>query len=295
MRWTARFVVCGFLTLLLGATGKAQSEPARIEAVFAAKCGNCHGPALAKPKGRFGFVTDLARLAADPEKIVPGQPEASALYKALVDEDAETRMPPAKSKTGPLTAEEIAGVRAWITAGAPSTASGAAATSRTTPPDSASGATAAPAGAAPQRLGALERTLVFIGKTHPAIVHFPIAFLLVAALVEFFARRRKTLPGHAIRRFCSAVGAAGAVVATAIGFLAALDGWSEQTIGLHRYVGLATALTAILTVLNDRRSPRVEGETSTLGRALVVAAAASAAATGFLGGLIVHGPDHYSW
>jgi hypothetical protein len=49
--------------------------------------------------------------------VVPGQPDDSSLYRALVSADPEKVMPPPKSK--PLTAEEIETVRRWIAEGAP--------------------------------------------------------------------------------------------------------------------------------------------------------------------------------
>jgi hypothetical protein len=49
--------------------------------VFSARCAACHGPDLAKPKGRFGYVLDLARVAGNPEMIVPGAPGESELLE----------------------------------------------------------------------------------------------------------------------------------------------------------------------------------------------------------------------
>jgi mono/diheme cytochrome c family protein len=105
---------------------QAESPPARTEArvanpadavhdIFRAKCAGCHGPDLPRPRGRFGYVLDLKRLAADPEKIVPGRPAESELW-ALVEHD---EMPPPDAPRGRLTPSEKETVRAWIEAGAP--------------------------------------------------------------------------------------------------------------------------------------------------------------------------------
>src|SRR5262245_43968270 len=48
---------------------------AEVRAVFAAKCASCHGAHLAKPRGKFGYVLDLARVAANPKFVVPSQPD----------------------------------------------------------------------------------------------------------------------------------------------------------------------------------------------------------------------------
>jgi mono/diheme cytochrome c family protein len=105
---------------------QAESPPVRTEAraanladavrgIFRAKCAGCHGPDLPRPRGRFGYVLDLKRLAADPEKIVPGRPAESELW-ALVEHD---EMPPPDAPRGRLTPSEKETVRAWIEAGAP--------------------------------------------------------------------------------------------------------------------------------------------------------------------------------
>jgi mono/diheme cytochrome c family protein len=36
-----------------------------VKAVFQAKCSECHGPQVPKPKGNFGYVLDLKKLAAE--------------------------------------------------------------------------------------------------------------------------------------------------------------------------------------------------------------------------------------
>jgi mono/diheme cytochrome c family protein len=88
-----------------------------VKAVFQAKCSECHGPQVPKPKGNFGYVLDLKKLAADPKKVVPSKPEESVLWQLVRDE----MMPAEGAKAGPLTREQKETIRAWIEAGAPST------------------------------------------------------------------------------------------------------------------------------------------------------------------------------
>src|SRR5437868_15329723 len=75
---------------------------AEVRSVFAAKCAACHGPDLAKPKGRFGYVLDLSRLAGNRELVVPSAPDESELWELV----RRGEMPPEDSPTGPLTAEQ---------------------------------------------------------------------------------------------------------------------------------------------------------------------------------------------
>jgi hypothetical protein len=65
--------------------------------------------------GRFGYVLDLKRLAADREKVIPGRPAESELW-ALVEHD---EMPPSDSPHGPLTPSQKETIRDWIAAGSP--------------------------------------------------------------------------------------------------------------------------------------------------------------------------------
>src|SRR5262249_4598145 len=68
-----------------------------VKMVFQAKCVQCHGPQLPKPKGKFGYVLDLKRVAANPDLVVPGKPEESQLWD-LIDNG---EMPAENAKAGP--------------------------------------------------------------------------------------------------------------------------------------------------------------------------------------------------
>ncbi len=113
-----RIYLCVLVGVAIVATA-AGDEPrdlaTEVRRVFAAKCAGCHGADLARPKGRFGYVLDLARVAANPEMVVPSRPAESELW-VLVERG---EMPPADARTGALTAQQKEVIRAWIAAGAP--------------------------------------------------------------------------------------------------------------------------------------------------------------------------------
>src|SRR5262245_23372132 len=122
MRWTivTSAVFVAALTHLAGIASAQPTSPDRdigteVRAVFAAKCAACHGPDLAKPKGRFGYVLDLQRVAKNPEMVIPGQPTESELW-ILVQRG---EMPPPDSPRGSLTREQKEIIREWIFSGAP--------------------------------------------------------------------------------------------------------------------------------------------------------------------------------
>ncbi len=71
-------------------------------AVFKSRCASCHN--AKKAKGKFGFVTDLDRIKADPK-----------LLKKLGRLVADGDMPPEGEE--PLTDAQKAAVRAWVEGG----------------------------------------------------------------------------------------------------------------------------------------------------------------------------------
>ncbi|MEZ5774652.1 MAG: DUF4384 domain-containing protein [Hyphomicrobiaceae bacterium] len=81
-------------------------------------CARCHqaGPLLERerPAKGFGNVLDLDALAHDPNLIVPGNPDASRLYKQLIKKEMPYDVFYEFSGEEP-TAEEISHVRDWIT------------------------------------------------------------------------------------------------------------------------------------------------------------------------------------
>src|SRR5262249_23054198 len=119
-----------------------------VRAVFAAKCAACHGPDLPRPKGRFGYVLDLRRIAENPEMVIPSRPDESELW-SLVKHD---EMPPPDSPRGPLSPAEKETIREWIAAGAPDViaADSAPGVAQTESPD----------------VGSLRRFTGWVGKFH---------------------------------------------------------------------------------------------------------------------------------
>ncbi len=97
-------------------------------------------------------------------------------------------------------------------------------------------------------------------------------------------------------RFCVWGGALGAVGAGLLGWL--FGGFrivdEEWLMTSHRWLGTGTAAWAILTLALCERVTRSTAPRSGFRAALFVGAAL-VAATGFLGGSLVYGIDHYAW
>jgi mono/diheme cytochrome c family protein len=111
------------LALAIAAEGGAEPETAptapvdfnrQVRPIFAENCLTCHGPDEKARKGKLRLDV--------PEEIVkrvvaPGQSGKSLLIERVASEDAEFRMPPAKTGKR-LTAEQVKVLRRWIDQGA---------------------------------------------------------------------------------------------------------------------------------------------------------------------------------
>src|SRR5580658_6580887 len=120
-RIAAKVLTLALILSIRGAWGADYPPPSlatQVHAIFQTKCVECHGPDFAHPKGKFGYVLDLARVAANPKMIAPGNPLKSDLYQMVWDNE----MPDPKGSSPPLTQEEKAIVKAWIEVGAPAPA-----------------------------------------------------------------------------------------------------------------------------------------------------------------------------
>src|SRR5437867_2679352 len=90
----------------------------RIRPVLADNCYKCHSQQAAKVKG--GLLLDtkdgLLKGGENGAVIVPGDPEKSALIKAIRYTDPDLQMPPKDKK---LSDAQIADLEAWVKMGAP--------------------------------------------------------------------------------------------------------------------------------------------------------------------------------
>jgi mono/diheme cytochrome c family protein/uncharacterized membrane protein len=238
--------------------------------IFSARCAGCHGPNLPEPKGRFGYVLDLAQVAANPEKVVPSFPDESELWELV----RRGEMPPDDAPTGPLSDEEKEVIRAWIAAGAP------------TNPQETTAAAPAPK----------KRALHWLGPFHIVAVHFPIALLVSAAVTELWLALWGSQVAMPWVRFCISVGAASAVIAATLGWIHAASGsgiGAPRMLGLHRWIGTTAAAWAVGTALFSERNERC-GVRTPWFRAWLWFGALLVAVAGHLGGMLVHGDDFLS-
>jgi mono/diheme cytochrome c family protein len=256
-----------------------QDLAVRVRSIFLAKCSECHGRGLSRPRAAL-YLHELGPLVANREWVVPYDPEKSYLWSLLRDDD----MPAKGAKAGPLNGEEKAIVRAWITAGAPI----GPRSSAPAPPDPVSQEPAPPSPTA--------HFFGWLGRFHVVAIHFPIALLAAAALGELLAVRRLNRRPEPTVRNCVLLAAAGAVAAVVLGWLHADVGGSGAALGLmlHRWLGTTAGVWAVaIAVLSERDSRR--GQRSTVFRLLLWSGTVLVGAAAHFGGLLVHGEQFFAW
>ncbi len=143
------------------------------------------------------------------------------------------------------------------------------------------------------------RIFSWLGKFHPPTTHIPIGMLIGAALAEsLFILTRRELFQHAAA-FCVSIAAAGALAAVTLGwfnggFTLTDDDWVQT---LHRWLGTATATMALITLMLLIRSSKKDSPPMHRRwfRVALFSTATLIGITGFFGGALVYGLNHYAW
>src|SRR6266404_8117147 len=123
-----------FATLLLMTQSVAAQSAAeqieffenKIRPLFVEHCYSCHSDKAEKLKGglRLDSPEGVLKGGSSGPVIVPGDPDASLLIKAVRYSDPDLQMPPKDKK---LPSEKIASLEAWVKMGAPLPGSSASA------------------------------------------------------------------------------------------------------------------------------------------------------------------------
>jgi uncharacterized membrane protein len=137
----------------------------------------------------------------------------------------------------------------------------------------------------------IERLLDWLGRLHPAIVHFPIAFFPAALFTAIVGRRRPAFATPV--QFLVVAGGIIAPVAAVLGWLDALNANPDPLLSVHRWLGTAIGLGALgLGVWAWRRPDQARSTGMVFALALITAAMV---VQGWYGGAMVHGIDHMNW
>jgi plastocyanin len=151
---------------------------------------------------------------------------------------------------------------------------------------------------APEGPSFVSNLFSWLGKFHPPSVNFPIAMLLSAVVAEVLWVVTDQPRFRFASRVCVWIGAIGAVGAAGLGWCLAGVRLTDPSwlLTTHRWLGTGTALVAVVALVLSEQSSRRNAPRLKAGfwPGLVVAALL-VAVTGFFGGAMIYGIDHYEW
>ena len=142
-------------------------------------------------------------------------------------------------------------------------------------------------------MSSFERLLDWIGRLHPIIIHFPLAFFPAALFTAVVGRRRPAF-GKPVQ-FLVVAGGLIAPIAMVLGWLAGgltlTD--TDPLLRVHRWLGTAIGISGLALAIWAWKRPEEDRR-----RGMIVALAGITAAIivqGWFGGALVHGIDHMNW
>lgn len=224
----------------------AQTAPAvdfnrDIKPILEQKCLRCHGSETTEGDIDLSNKDGIAAL------VTAGKSGESKMFQILVDTEGSI-MPP-EDDGGPLNAAEIGVIRWWIDSGAniPDGVALVDATSTANiPPIPEPVQPKEP----PRTYSTPEKLWRYHGVYHPAIVHFPVALITIAAFfIVLHWLFRSNFDNVAF--YCLLVGAVSSIAACTMGWAFADhkgtfgSAWAfDKPISVHRWVGILTAVLA---------------------------------------------------
>ncbi len=145
----------------------------------------------------------------------------------------------------------------------------------------------------------LSKLIAWIGKFHPPATHLPIGMLIGAALAEgLFIMTKRDLFRNA-GTFCVVIAGLGAMGAVTLGwfnggFVFVDDQWIQT---VHRWLGTSTAILTLLSIVLLIRASKPDAKPSARlsYRVSLFVASGMVGATGFFGGALIYGINHYAW
>lgn len=138
--------------------------------------------------------------------------------------------------------------------------------------------------------GFFARLLDWLGRLHPVVVHFPMAFLPAALFTAVVGRKRPSFAAPV--QFLVVAGGSLSALSALLGWINAgfVMGTDDGLLAAHRWLGSFMGIGALgLAIWAARRPERDRSPAMIVGLAIITAAVVT---QGWLGGALVHGADH---
>ena len=135
------------------------------------------------------------------------------------------------------------------------------------------------------------RLLDWLGRLHPIIVHFPIAFFPGAFFTALVGRRRPAFAAPV--QFLVVAGGILAPLAAILGWIDAIGADPDRLLSVHRWLGTAIGAGGLGLAVWAWRKPEQVRSAGML--ASLAAITTMLVLQGWLGGALVHGIDHLNW
>ncbi|MCF2504777.1 ribonuclease inhibitor [Dyadobacter sp. CY107] len=134
----------------------------------------------------------------------------------------------------------------------------------------------------------------FIGRFHPAIVHFPIGFLLIGALLELGRRWGKVAVSENVIVFILLLSAVSATFACAAGYLLSLSGgYDANLLNNHMWKGIGVAVFAWMAwAVKSDNLQRIMPSGKVIYLPAFLIATVLTLSTGHDGGSLTHGEGY---
>lgn len=128
---------------------------------------------------------------------------------------------------------------------------------------------------------------LFLGSFHSLVVHFPIALVYLALVLEIYAGRRRDVAVRETMGFILLLVLISSLVAPLFGWmLARAEDYSGRLVESHMWAGGAVPILCALALVFHRANLRV------LYLSVLTLAVGAVTAAGFLGGQMAHGQNH---
>lgn len=128
---------------------------------------------------------------------------------------------------------------------------------------------------------------IFIGRFHPLVVHLPIGFLILGFILQFLARKSGKMKTSI--RIALLLGSISAWLACYIGWLLSSQGYDDDLLAQHKWLGIATAFSASLLWVMKKGWVKISNKAFTI---FFFVNLVLLSLTGHVGGSLTHGEDY---